>query len=122
MGFILLTDDKGCKVYRHDKVSSAGKSYTNYSLGVSSKDRNGNWTNGYLNVAFKKGVEVGNKATIKIKNAFPIVNEYNGKTSVNWMITDFEEIEKGEAVANSNDLSTAFADLGVGIDEELPFV
>ena len=41
-----------------------------YSVGLSKKDVNGNYVNGYKNVRFKKGVEVANKTKIYIKKAF----------------------------------------------------
>lgn len=121
MGLTLSADDRGVKVYRHDKVSAAGNPYTMYSLAVSSKGSDGNWNQGYMDCAFKKGVSVNNKSVIRIKNAFPTVNSYNGKSTVRWMITDFDVISDGEAPAPAQSPVSGFMDIPDGIDEELPF-
>lgn len=130
MGLKIVTDDRPVKIIRKDKVSAAGNAYTQYSAMVSSKDRNDEWHNGFIDVTFKSGVSVDNKAQIAIKNAFPVVSEYNGKTSVRWMITDFDVIVQGEgsvAPANaSNGMATdadGFLQINADIDlEELPFL
>ena len=41
-----------------------------YKIGMSKKDRNNQYFNGYMLCRFKKGVELENKTKIKIKNAF----------------------------------------------------
>lgn len=131
MGLKIVTDDRPVKIIRKDKVSAAGNAYTQYSAMVASKDKDGNWHNGFIDVAFKSGVSVDNKAQIAIKNAFPVVSEYNGKTSVKWMITDFDVIVQGEGSAtttnasNGNGMATdadGFLQINADIDlEELPF-
>ena len=131
MGLKIVTDDRPVKIIRKDKVSAAGNAYTQYSAMVASKDKEGNWHNGFIDVAFKSGVSVDNKAQIAIKNAFPVVSEYNGKTSVKWMITDFDVIVPGECSAaptnasNGNGMATdadGFLQINADIDlEELPF-
>ena len=77
MGLKIVTDDRPVKIIRKDKVSAAGNAYTQYSAMVASKDKDGNWHNGFIDVSFKHGVSVDNKAQIAIKNAFPVVSEYN---------------------------------------------
>ena len=131
MGLKIVTDDRPVKIIRKDKVSAAGNAYTQYSAMVSSKDKDGNWHNGFIDVSFKHGVSVDNKAQIAIKNAFPVVSEYNGKTSVKWMITEFDVIVQGEVSAaptnasNGNGMATdadGFLQINADIDlEELPF-
>ena len=116
MGLKLVSDDKGpVKVFRKDK-EYAGGTFATYSVGVSSKDKDGNWVNGYLDVQFKKGVELGNKAEIKVINSFPTVREYNGKKYVSWFILDFEEVSQGEAPSSAD---MGFAN--IPFDEQLPF-
>lgn len=117
MGLTIKTDDKGVKVFRKDREGKNGP-WATYSVGVSSKDMNGNWINGYVDVQFKKGVEVNNKATIVINNAFPVVNESNGRTFVKYMITDFTVLEEGQPqpVANND----GFVNIPEGADD-LPF-
>lgn len=131
MGLKIVTDDRPVKIIRKDKVSAAGNAYTQYSAMVASKDKDGNWHNGFIDVAFKSGISVDNKAQIAIKNAFPVVSEYNGKTSVKWMITDFDVIVHGEGsvaptnARNGNGIATdadGFLQINADIDlEELPF-
>ena len=131
MGLKIVTDDRPVKIIRKDKVSAAGNAYTQYSAMVASKDKEGNWHNGFIDVSFKHGVSVDNKAQIAIKNAFPVVSEYNGKTSVKWMITDFDVIVQGEGgsshtnASNGNGMATdadGFLQINADIDlEELPF-
>ena len=113
MGLTIKSDERGCMVFANEKEGANGK-YTLYSIGVSSKDANKNWVNGFLNVRFKKGVEVANKSKIRINNAFPVVTKSGDKTYVSFMITDFETLEAGD----SND---GFIDMSNIKDEELPF-
>lgn len=113
MGLTLKTDEKGARIFANTKEGANGK-YTLYSMGVSSKDSNNNWVNGYLNVRFKKGVEVGNKSRIKINNAFPVVTKSGDKTYVSFMITDFDVLEGGES-------GDGFIDMSNIKDDELPF-
>lgn len=97
MGLKIITDDRGpVTVFRQDKTSSAGNPYQQYSLGVSSKDKDGNWINGFINCQFKKDVEVANKAKIKINNAFYNVTESNGTKYYKVFIMDFDVVEQGE--------------------------
>lgn len=121
MGFKLLTDDKLCVVYRKDKVSNAGNPYTTYCTKVSSKDKDGNWQSAFIDIAFKKGVEVNNKAKINIKNSFPVLNTYNDKTTIRWMILDFDVINQGEVKPDGNIDSSGFMNIDSDIDDEVPF-
>lgn len=45
-----------------------GKTY--YNVGLSRKDKDGNYINGYMSCRFKNGVEVADKTKIYIKNAW----------------------------------------------------
>lgn len=86
-----LTEEKSVKIIAKDRGN-----FTTYSMMVSSKDKDDNWVNGFIECKFKKGVSVANKSKIKINNAFPVVEKWNDKTFVKWMITDFEVVEQGE--------------------------
>ena len=44
--------------------------HTFYSIGISRKDRNGNYINGYIDCRFKKGIELENQTRIYIKKAW----------------------------------------------------
>ena len=43
MGLKISTDGKPVTVYRQDKTTQSGATYQQYSLGVASKDKDGNW-------------------------------------------------------------------------------
>lgn len=119
MGLKLTTDDKPVTIFRKDRTWSGG-TFATYSAGVSSKDRDDNWVNGYVDVCFKKDVEVCNKAKITINNAFPVVRKSNDKVYLSWMITDFDVVEEGQP-APANDLANqGFMNIPEGA-EELPF-
>ena len=121
MGLKVTTDGKPVTVYRQDKTTQSGASYTQYSLGVASKDKDGNWVNGFLDCQFKKGVEVANKAKININNSFYTVNEYNGKKYLKLFILDFEVAEQGEAPQN-NASGTEWLNIPDNLpDDSLPF-
>lgn len=115
MGLKIITDDRNIKVYRQDKTSSNGNTYARYSLMVSSKDGD-EWVNGFIDVVFPKGVDLENKTEIKIKEAFPMVSTYNGKTYIKWYIKEFEVV--GAAQAPQTD---ADGFMNVPEDEDLPF-
>lgn len=115
MGLTVTTDDKGVKVIRKDKDWN-GKTLTFYSLMYASKDKDGNWHNGFIDCTFKKGVDIPNKTKIKIKNGFYVASEYNGKTYNKVMVIDYEII--GDAPAMNTD---DFMNIPDGFQEELPF-
>lgn len=122
MGLKIITDDRYVTVYRQDKTSQNGKAYTQYSLGVSSKNANGEWVNGFIDCQFKKDVEVPNKAKISIINSFYNVTEYNGKKYYKIFILDFEVMESGEMPAPTNVSSDGFMNIPDGLEDEgLPF-
>lgn len=66
-----------------------------YKVGLSKKDRNGNYINGYLNVRFKKGVNLENKTKICIKNGFiDFYLDKDNKTVPYLMVLEFETENK----------------------------
>ena len=78
-------------IFRQDKD---GKRF--YSIGLSRKDQNGNFINGYMAVVFKKDVELENKTKIKIKEAWLGFNVKDKKTYPHIFINDFEVVESGK--------------------------
>lgn len=100
-------------VYRKDGTSKNGKPYSLYSLSLSKKEADG-WKNGYMPCSFKKGVEVFNKAKIKIDKAFISFDEYNGNKTPKVVITEFTVIEEGEKPQDDD----GFMNIP---DSELPF-
>lgn len=110
------------KVYKKEKMSKAGNTFYTFSLGVSSKDTDGNWHNGFLDAQFKKAdaERITNKCKIDIKNAFPIVDEYNDKTYVKWFVNDFTVEEEGEQAPASSVDEFGFS-TNISEDDMLPF-
>lgn len=122
MGLKVLTDGKAVTVYRKDRPTQNGSVFTTYTLGISSKDKDGNWVNGYLDCQFKKGVELNNKAKIEITNSFFTVSEYQGKKYNKLFILDFTIADQGEVPQAVPTVSDEWANIPVGIDDgELPF-
>ena len=101
-----------------------------YSLGLSKKDKDGKYINGYVKVNFKKGVELDNKSKIKIKNAWLDFYKDNEKTIPTIFINEFEMSQDGEKQEEKNPLEefgehiTTDFDTGNQIqieDSDLPF-
>lgn len=124
MGLKVTTDDKGITVYRQDKQSKNGVPYSQYSIMVSSKDKEGTWHNGFIECQFKYGVTVENKTKIIINNAFYTVNQFGDKAYVKLMILDFKIM--GDAPADNKEIpvNLDYDDWMKVVegDEELPFV
>lgn len=89
-----VISDREEMIFRQDKD---GKRF--YSIGLSRKDQNGNFINGYMTVVFKKDVELENKTKIKIKEAWLGFNVKDKKTYPHIFINDFEVVESGKEVA-----------------------
>lgn len=85
-----------------------------YSIGLSRKDRNGNYFYGYFPCQFKKDVSVENKTRIRVKNAFMSFYLKENITNAYIVITDFEIIEKRENYAQLK------GDIEID-DDNLPF-
>lgn len=110
MGLTISTDKKGVMIFANAHETDHGTFYT-YNMGVSSKDKDGKYVNGYVPCRFKKGVSVPNKAKIQINNGFYVVNEVNDKKYVSVMITDFESLDGNEEWVKVDE----------SLDSELPF-
>lgn len=71
------------------------KEYDNrklYSIGLSKKNKNGAYENGFISARFKKGVELENKTRIKVKDSWLSFNINENKTFLYIFINDFEII------------------------------
>lgn len=95
-----------------------------YSVGLSKKDKDGNYINGYMNVKFKNGVELENQTKIKIKEAWLGFNQQEKKTYPYIFINDFEIVEeKNQFEEFGNNIKTE-SKIGQQIEiksEDLPF-
>lgn len=95
---------------------------TFYSLGLSKKNMDGEYVNGYMPCKFKKGVTLDNQTRIYIKNAWLDFYLKNKITNTYIFISDFELADKEETKKD------AYADFGNSftaeqVDEipDLPF-
>ena len=86
-----IISDKKEIVFRseHD-----GKVY--YSIGMSKKRQDGSYENGYMNVHFKKDVELQNKTKILIKQAWLDFYTKNKQTVPYVFINEFETVSEQE--------------------------
>lgn len=84
-----------------------------YSLGISKKDRSGNYINGYMPCEFRKGVQLESKTKIHIKNAFLTFYLKDKKTVPYIKVLEFEKV--GEST------SDPYSDFGeqVAIDDNM---
>lgn len=110
---------------------------TFYKVGLSKKDVNGNYINGYKDIRFKKGVELADKTRIYIKKAWLDFYIKDKKTIDYIFCSDFEEVAEAidsakslssmsdsqivQTVVNEDDPFTSFANDVALSDEDLPF-
>lgn len=123
MGLKVVTEKGPVTVYAKERATQNGGKFTTYCIGVASKDKDGNWVNGFIDCQFKKDVVVNNKAKIEIGNSFFTVSEYNGKKYTKLFITEFTVVEQGE-VPQKNTQATGnenWMDIPSDIEESLPF-
>ena len=109
------------------KRENEGKTF--YSMGLSRKDRDGNYINGYISCRFKNGVSVEDKTKIYLKNAWLDFYLKDKETKPYIFISEFETvgetIEKAkEEVAAKEVPEDPFAEFGKEViinDDDLPF-
>ena len=101
-------------VFRYD-----GQYGANYSIGLSKKDKEGNYENGYMPCKFKKGVDIPNKTKIKITNAWLTFNQKDKKTYPYILISDYELTDEAKEEHKQVVDSVKFDDIEV--DDILPF-
>lgn len=131
MGLSLITDmsnnnSKATTIYRKDKVSSAGNPYSTFSTKVSAKNDNDEWQSAFIELKFKKADQdkITNKCEIVIKSSFPVLNSYNERTTIQWVVMDFDVVKEGEQPTQPSDgkLDADFVSVADDVDsDELPF-
>lgn len=90
-----------------------------YSIGLSKKNEEGNYENGYFPVRFRRGVSLEDKTKIKIKQAWLDFFKLEKRTFAYIFINDFE-IDNGE----QNKEEKSFDNWGSAKDiepDDLPF-
>lgn len=75
------------KIFRNDKGF--------YSTSISKKNSDDTWDNAYINVSFRKGVEIENGTTIDVKQGFLTFDKWENKegktnTFLKIFILDYE--------------------------------
>lgn len=118
---MFVLDNYSKMVFRKDNEFG-----TFYQIGLSKKDRNGQYINGYMNVRFKKGVSIPNMTKIVIKNAFiDFYLDKNNKTVPFIMILEYELAEEQKKETKEEGLDP-FATFGQtvtanDVENDLPF-
>lgn len=125
MGLKIITEQTTVTVYVNERQTQNG-SFKTYSIGVSSKDKDGNWVNGFLPCNFRKGTDIANKSKITISNSFPTVRKYTDKTGterteIGIFVLDYTVVEGGNQPAPTPNGDMGFVDIPDVLDAELPF-
>ena len=96
-----------------------------YSLGLSKKDKDGKFINGYIKVNFKKGTDLKNKTKIKIINSWLDFYKDGDKTIPTLFINEYEIVSEPEEENPYKEMNTKVeSDIGKQIeitDDDLPF-
>lgn len=84
-----------CKVFRNDSKTADGREFTRYQASLSKRLTIGGWENAYINLQFRKGVELDNKADIEIISGWLTFDKYNNKdgkpvTTYKIFVNEFE--------------------------------
>ena len=97
------------KIFKNDKGF--------YSTSISKKNTDETWTNAYINVSFRKGVDIPNGTTIDVKNGFLTFDQYDkdGKTNtfLKIFVLDYDIVDGGKAPAKKAEVKQE--------DDDLPF-
>lgn len=91
-----------------------------YKLGLSKKNQDGTYTNGYILAQFKKGVELENKTNIYIKSAWLTFYLTKDKKTVPYVfINEFETVGENKIKEENKD---PFQEMHDNIEEnDLPW-
>lgn len=92
-----IVEDRDVMIFRQEKDNKRF-----YSIGLSRKDQNGNYINGYITAVFKKDVDIANKTKIKIKDAWLGFNVKDKKTYPHIFINEFEVAEESKEEPQKN--------------------
>lgn len=100
-----------------------GKTF--YSIGLSRKDAEGNYMNGYMTCRFKKDVELADKTKIMIKSAF-LTFYLKDKITVPYIfISEFDFVDTSIQTMKNEGVEDPYANFGNSIKadelDDLPF-
>lgn len=71
-----------------------------YTIGISKKDKNGTYINGYINCNFKKGADIPNRTKIKINKAWLDFYKKDNATIPTIFISGYDIVEEGNPFAD----------------------
>lgn len=117
-----------CKVFRRDVQTANGGTFPVYSTSIGKKRQDGTWANKYINLGFRKGVELENMADIEINDGFLTLDEVtkDGVTNTYWKIMvmdfnpagEFAEMTRKRAEEERPPMTEVYASAD---EEEIPF-
>lgn len=86
-----------------------------YSIGLSKKNKQGGYENGYIQARFKKDIVLNNQTRIKVKEAWLSFNKNENKTFPFIFVNDFEVLAESKPKDDSN----VYEDFGNSIKTEV---
>ena len=94
-----------------------------YSYGLSKKDRDGEYINGYMSCKFRKDIDIPNKTLIKVNDAWQdFYISKNGRTVNSVFINEFDYVENQESDEKEVSLDDILGSENIDIEAlELPF-
>lgn len=111
-----ISNDYAVTIYRNDTQYG-----TFYKVGISKKDINGKYINGYKDCRFKKEVQLEDKTKIYIKKAWLDFYIKNKRTIDYIFISEFETLENVIAASKQKPVeSDPFENIEID-DNDLPF-
>lgn len=85
-----------------------------YSIGLSKKNKEGGYDNGYISARFKKDIVLNNKTRIKVKESWLSFNTNENKTFPFIFINDFEIVSEAKPKEDN-----VYEDFGKSIKTEV---
>lgn len=113
-----IISDKEEIIFRSEHNGKAS-----FSIGLTKKDKDGKYVNGYMEVHFRNGVDLQNKTKIKINEAWLGFNQKDKKTYPYIFINNFDIIEQDTFKEFGDSIRTE-SQIGEQIkieDSDLPF-
>lgn len=116
-----ISDDKPKMIF---KTTKGDKEF--YSIGLSTKGKDGSYQNGYMNCRFRKDVKLENQTRIRLQDAWIDFYVKDKITYPYIFINKFETIEDGQVAYPKQDIpqnaKTEYVENGILIkDDDLPF-
>lgn len=104
-----IISDKEEMIFRNERNGKAI-----FSIGLSKKNKDGEYVNGYMEAHFRNGVDLQNQTKIKIKEAWLGFNQKEKKTYTYIFINDFDIVEN----TPKNEEQNPFEQFGESIKTE----